>query len=487
MNILKRPMFYSALICCVAASLSLLSVVVSYAFLIFALILLIFLIYRKNYKYITVLFAVVLFAVSLFFELLLINNAKQNDDKTFDGDFLVISEPIENEKSSTVTFMALKDNQLPKNSKYLVFCENNTNLKIGDVVKAKIKISAINQYSKYRISNYSNGVFATAEIKALDKTGESNAFYHTAGNIRGYVRKTITGKFSGDSAGLLLALTTGDRTLLSDEFLHNVKTTGISHVIVVSGMHLSIIMAAVFWLVDRIFYNKYIRSILSIAVVLVVSSVCGFTMSIIRAGLMFIIGALAPVFERDNDSLSSLMTAITVVAAASPFAVFNVSFLLSVLSTLAIVWLLPFYYEFLNKKFKITSKIIQTILATVLCSTFAIITTLPVTIKVFSFTSIVAPITNLLITIPVTFVLVLNVLGIVLSLLPFGRLISYAVFWVANFCSRAIVYIVNDIAKLPITVAVLPKIAFWWSLLIVALIIGFMYFYSYKSKRKEVI
>ena len=486
MNILKRPMFYSALVCCIASALSLLSVGVSYAFLTLALILLIFLVYRKNYKYIMVLLAVLLFAANLLLELTLIGVAKQNDDRTVEGEFLVISEPVENEKYSTVTFMAIKDNQLPKNSKYLVFCDNYTDLKIGDVVKAKIKISAINRYSKYRISNYSNGIFSTANVKELDATGESNAFYRAAGNVRKYVKKTITKNFTGDSAGLLVALTTGERSLLSDEFLHNVKTTGISHVIVVSGMHLSIIMAAVFWLVDRIFYNKYIRSVLSVAVVLILSSVCGFTMSIIRAGLMFIIGALAPIFERDNDSLSSLMTAITVILVVSPFAVFNVSFQLSVMSTLAIVWLLPFYYEFLNKKFNITSRFIQTILATFLCSTFAIITTLPVTIKVFSFTSIVAPITNLLITIPVTFVLVLSVLGIVLSFLPLGELISYAVFWVGNLCSNVIVYIVNGIAKLPITVAVLPKIAFWWSLLIVALIIGFMYFYNYKSKRKEV-
>lgn len=486
MDILKRPMFYAALVCCISAAISLLSVELSYIVLAIAFILLIIVICKKNYKYITVIIALVLFLFSLFSQISLIATTNKYDNKLVQGEFLVISESVQNEDYSMVTFMALNKNPLPKNSKYYVYYDGDTSLKIGNIVNAEIKLEAINKYNKYRISNYSNGIFATASVKQLDKTGKSNAFYKTSGYIRNYVKKTISKNFTGDSAGLLLALTTGDRTLLSDDFLHNVKTTGISHVIVVSGMHLSIIMTAVFWLVDRIFYNKYIRSILSVAVVLLISFVCGFTMSVVRAGLMFVIGALAPIFERDNDSLNSLMTAFTVILIVSPFAVLNVSFQLSVLSTLAIVWLVPFYSEFLNQKFGITLKFAQSILATVLCSTFAIVTTLPVIIKVFSFTSIVAPITNLLITFPVTFVLVLNVLGVAISCLPFIGFISYPVFWVANFCSRIIIFIVNGIAKLPVTVAVLPKIAFWWSLFIVALVIGFMYFYHYKFKRKEV-
>ena len=187
----------------------------------------------------------------------------------------------------------------------------------------------------------------------------------------------MSSRFNGDTAGLLVALTTGDKTLISDKFAGNIKTTGISHVVVVSGMHLAIIMMAVFWCLDRLFYNKYIRCIISVLSVILISAVCGFTMSITRAGAMFIVAGLAPVFSRENDSLSSLLTAVTAVLISAPFAIFNISFQLSVLSTLAIIWVVPFYSKLIKERFNIKSKILNLLIDTFLCSVSAIIFTLP--------------------------------------------------------------------------------------------------------------
>ena len=69
---------------------------------------------------------------------------------------------------------------------------------------------------------------------------------------------------------MLSALTIGDKSLISDDFSHNVKTTGISHVVVVSGMHLSIIMSAIFFIVDKLFYNKYLKCGLSILFIILI-------------------------------------------------------------------------------------------------------------------------------------------------------------------------------------------------------------------------
>ena len=305
-----------------------------------------------------------------------------------------------------------------------------------------------------------------------------------AGSIRAYVKNTIYSHFKGNTAGLLLALTTGDKSLLSDSFLLNVKTTGISHIIVVSGMHLSIIMSAVFWCLDGLFYNKYVRSLLSTAFVILIFAVCGFTMSITRAGAMFIIAGLAPVFNRDNDSLSSLLTAVTAVLIGAPFAIVNISFQLSVLSTLAIIWVVPFYYRVIVERFNISSKILKAVTSVLLCSIFAIIFTLPVTIKSFGFVSLVSPLTNLLITYPVTIALVANIVALLLFVLPIIKFLSYPLFLIADLCTKFIIVTVNTISKLPITVAVLPKSAFWWSIMLIVAVIGYMYFYQYKKRKR---
>ena len=486
MNILKRPMFWSAFVCSISAVLSLFVIPLSYVVICISIIILIsFAILYKKYQYIVVALAIVLFATSLITEFTKIDRLKQINGEKITGCFLVTDEPIVQDSFNIVTLKEVECTYIPSNVKLLLFDYNKTSLKMGDVVNATLKLSAVTKSSKYRISNYSDGVYATANAVKLKKTGDCNLFYKTAGRIRIFVKDKVSSLFKGDVAGLLVALTIGDKTLLSDNFALNIKTTGISHVVVVSGMHLAIIMTAIFAFLDRLFYNKYIRCLISIISVILICAVCGFTMSIIRAGVMFIVAGLASIFSRENDSLSSLLTAVTLVLISMPFAIFNLSFQLSVFSTLAIIWVVPFYSKLIKERFNVRFKILKVLIDTFLCSVFAIIFTLPVIIKTFGFVSIVAPITNLVISYPVMFALIFNIAALLISLIPIIKLLSTAVFFVAGACSRFMVFAVNEIAKLPITVAVLPKNAFWWSIVDIAIVVGFMYIYEFKRKRSD--
>ncbi len=478
-------MFFAAVVCSVAAAVSLYIKSLAFVIVIVAVLCLLHLVFSKRYKYITVGLLIVLFAVSLCFRFAQIKTMNNCDNENISGKFLVVSEIETYDDFNMVTLKPKRCSALPKGTKCLVFDTKKTKLKMGDIVDANIKLSDIDRYDEYRLTNYSNGIYATADGVKFSKTGNTDAFYKMAGNIRAYVKKTISSKFKGDTAGLLLALTIGDKTLLSDKFAANIKTTGISHVVVVSGMHLAIIMMAIFWCLDRLFYNKYIRCAISIISVVLIFTVCGFTMSITRAGAMFIIAGMAPIFNRDNDSLNSLLTAVVMVLIAAPFAIFNISFQLSVLSTLAIIWVVPFYSSLFEKQFNIKSKIIKFIIDTVLCSVFAIIFTLPVTIKIFGYMSIVSPITNLVIFYPVMIAMIFNIMALIISAIPVINALSIVLFFVAGVCAQFMVFAVNLIAKLPITVAVLPKSAFWWSVLLIAVVIGYMYFYEYIKKRSD--
>lgn len=485
MDILKRPMFFVAIATSLAVLISLYAYDFIYLFIVTAFLSLVFLCYKSGIKFITVTVAFLLFSFSLFGEYENIDRINALDGKTVKADFVVTAQPNEYEKFNTVFLKTTKSEDLPKNTKYFVFDYSKSDFLPGDVLTAEIKLSAIESDDEYRLYDYGNSVYATASLLKAEKSKQTNRFYRCCYNIRSYVKQKNSEFFGGDVGGLLVAITSGDKTLLSENFLTNVKTTGISHVIVVSGMHLSIIMTAIFTLTDRIFYNKYIRSLLSVLVVVIISGVCGFTMSVVRAGAMFVISAFAPIFNRESDSLNSLCIAVTLVLIGTPFAIVNISFQLSVLSTLAIIWAVPFYTNLLTKALKISSNILNTLIGVVLCSLFAMIFTMPIIIKTFGFVSVVAPLTNLVITYPVTIMLTLNVVALCISVIPFIKILSYPVFYISGLCSKFVVFAVNKIATLPITVAILPDGAFWFSLIPLFLIIFFMYFYEYKLKKKR--
>lgn len=485
MNILKRPMFFVAILCCVIATVSLSSKILAFLISFSSIALFVLLMLKKKSKYFVVLLFVVLFTISLVLEFGKISYIEDHDREELSGTFIVVDNATAYDDFNTLILKEHDCEHIPDGINLLFFDYKKTKLSIGDLVNVSFKIESISDNDKYRLSNYGDGIYATASIDTIKVSSSDSLSYKTIGNIRKYVDKTISSHFEGDSSGLLVAVTTGEKGLLSDDFLSNVKTTGISHVIVVSGMHLSIVMAAIYWFIDKIFYNKYIRCALSVIIVLVIFAICGFTTSITRAGAMFIVASFAPVFNRDNDTINSLLTAICAILIVNPFSVFNVSFLLSVLSTLAIIWIVPFYFNLIVGRFNIKSKIFQAFIGSVLCSLIATVFTLPVTIRTFGYASVVGPITNFIINIPITIALVLNILALLLSAIPIVEYLSYPIFYIAGLCSEFTVYVVNCIASLPVTVAVLPKIAFWWSLVMVFAIIGYMYYREYKKKRSD--
>ncbi len=484
MNVFKRPMLYAAVICCVVASVSLYFKEFAYILLAIAILALLVCIFKKQYRYIVILSAVFFFGVNLTIQFCNISKIDLLDGKKIVGRFMVVEETVNHGNYNTVTIKEYNCDALPKGSRILLFDYQQENLTMGDIVNATLEIDSIDKFDKYRNSNYGDSVYATASTKKVEKTKQISLFYKTTGRIRNYVKQTVSSFSSGNTAGLLLALTTGDKDLLSGSFLANVKTTGISHIIVVSGMHLAIIMSAIFWCLDNLFYNKYIRTITATLVVISIVAICGFTMSVVRSAVMFLIAAFAPVLNHDNDSLNSIFAAITAVAIATPFAFFNISFQLSALSTLVIIWIVPVYYNIIVTRFCIKSKMLKTILGVSLSSIFAVIFTLPVTIKIFGYVSIISPITNLLITYPTTVALIANILALALSALPLGYFLSYPLFWISASLSKVIIYVVNNLAKMPITVMVLPKSSFWLSIALIFGVIGYSTLYEIKKKRR---
>ena len=485
MNILKRPMFFAVAACCVISTVSLFEKTIAFFIAIVTIVLFSIVFLKKNQKFLIVLISIALFTVSLIIEFAKVDYIDAHDGEKLYGTFVVIENTTDYDEYNTVVLKEKDCDFIPDGTKVFMFDYKKTKLKIGDILNVSLTLNSIPENNEYRLSNYSEGIYATANAKEIKKLEKNDWFYKSLGSIRRYVSETVFSNFDGDAAGLLVAVTTGDKRLLTDKFLSNVKTTGISHVIVVSGMHLSIVMAAIYFCIDKIFYNKYIRCVMSVVMILIIYYICGFTTSITRAGAMFIVASFAPIFSRDNDSLSSLLTAITAVLIAMPFTIFNISFLLSVLSTLAIIWIVPFYFKIVTERFNIKSMILKGIIGSVLCSIFAVVFTMPVTIKVFGYVSIVGPITNMIINLPITIALVFSIIALILSAFPIIKYISYPMFLAAGLCSHFTVCVVNLIASLPVTVAVLPKSAFWWSILIVLVVIGYMYYYEYKKKRSD--
>ncbi|MBP3706787.1 MAG: ComEC/Rec2 family competence protein [Clostridia bacterium] len=425
---MKRPMLFTAIAVIFISIFSLkidetgLIIAIGLIFIAYAV-----LFYKSVYQIAVIAFCILLFLNSVITTKEKIDNMDRYSNTPAYFDLLAIENTQSNNRMNFVVVKIIGSNKFADNEKLLLSYYGDRKISAGEKFTARVRMMSLKN-SVYKDSRYADGIYAQLNMEEYCKKLGKDKFWSNLQTFRDYITKTITNSMTKDSAATMCGITIGNKDFFGDEFASNVKSSGVSHVMVVSGLHLSIILGGIFSLIEKLIYNKYLKLFSSLISVIVLVAVCGFTMSVIRAGIMFILAALAPVLNRDNDSLSCLSTSVVIISLFSPFATYSVSLQLSVLATFGIIAIAPFYNEMICDKLNIKNKIINTIISMFINTLSATVTTLPITILTFGFTSIVAPATNIFITYPVTYALTMNCVAILFNGIPLLTYISKVLF-----------------------------------------------------------
>ncbi len=346
---------------------------------------------------------------------------------------------------------------------------------VFEKVKLSVKFTPLGDFKS---STYSKGVYCSANLL---KRGESlgdfdRPIYAIFYDLRKNLSKRIFENLPFDEATISAAVLLGDFEFLDEDFYLNSKITGVTHMLVVSGMHLGIIFTALYFLLSLVKAPKRLISIISIFVIFALAAVCGFSPSIIRAGLTYFIMSLGMFFLLKPDPLNSLGIAATVICFVSPFSAGNISFLLSFLSTFGIIFVCPMLYEkciLLLNGMLFNTKLFKGILFAICQTVSATICTLPISVLVFGYISIVSVLVNVLIGYAMSFVLVLSIAFVILVSLEIkSPVINTLVSTVLCLGIRYSVFIINSMAKLEnsVTAAEILYLVPWLLLVITVLL-----------------
>lgn len=333
----------------------------------------------------------------------------------------------------------------------------NLNAACFDRVRAQVYLYRPSELSSGESERYyrSQGIYLSAYV-----TGEASAeplmgakpLYYYAVKTRQFVRNAINGLLPEEEAAVALGLLIGDDSGLSADSADFVRKSGVSHVFAASGMHVSILLGAALWLFARLRIRKKLSYLLASFLILFFAAVAGFSPSILRAGIMYILYLLGQMLGKDRDSLNSLGFAVLCITVANPFAATDISLQLSFLATLGIILgAAPLYRWFLRRApgpKKHGAKLYRggmMIVATSLCASLF---TLPVMIFRFGAVSLVAPLTNLLILPVVTFIFILTAAAAVLCAIGL-KLLAAPLSWLIFFGSRYILAVCSCLAGIP--------------------------------------
>lgn len=147
-----------------------------------------------------------------------------------------------------------------------------------------------------------------------------------------------------DCNALASALVTGERRMLSDGITESFRITGASHLLALSGMHLSIIymvMAKPFTLLRRNLAMNLLRFAVIVSSTLFYTLMTGASPSTVRALIFIVMSEAAVLSGRKRKPVTALCTAFTVQCALSPWVIRSASFQLSYLAVCGIIFLYP--------------------------------------------------------------------------------------------------------------------------------------------------
>ncbi|MCL2212928.1 MAG: ComEC/Rec2 family competence protein [Oscillospiraceae bacterium] len=186
----------------------------------------------------------------------------------------------------------------------------------------------------------------------------------------------------------------GNRSNMDDALSRDFRTLGMAHMIAISGMHLSILVGGFDFLFRRLYMPKVFRTATLLALCVIYMGLCGFSPSVTRAGIMFLIFYAAEFFRREPDGITSLFFAVALICLVQPFSIFSPGLLMSMFATLGIMTLGTKWSNAALERFQGKSKIIGTTLASLSVTVGATLFIIPPMSLYFSAFSVAGLVAN---------------------------------------------------------------------------------------------
>ncbi|MBR5490885.1 MAG: DNA internalization-related competence protein ComEC/Rec2 [Oscillospiraceae bacterium] len=324
-------------------------------------------------------------------------------------------------------------------------------LRPGDIAEFDLRFrTARTRYNVEDDYYFASGIFLRAYLD-----GEYNLVEHESGlrflpqAISHKLKEQILRVFPDDVAHLMKALLTGDKgELYEDDKLYvSLRLSGLSHIVAVSGMHVAFIISLIAIFTGR----RRITAFIGIPAVWFFAAMIGFTPSVTRASIMISLMLIAPILRRENDPPTAIASALLVILLVNPKAVASISLQLSFGAMCGISLISPsvfnFFVEFTSKLSGILRRMVLAISALISASIGAMVCTVPLAALHFSSVPVYSIVSNILCLWAMSAAFTLGYVAVIISAIyfPLGHILACLVAWLPRYT----IFVVKLISKIP--------------------------------------
>lgn len=316
----------------------------------------------------------------------------------------------------------------------------------GQVLDCTVTFTAFSQTGLYSSQSrrLAQGISAGAYLSNFEElastAGAQTSLSHFFAQVRRQAARGFSRYLPGEEAALAQTMLLGTESDLSQQATLDFQRTGTTHLLVISGLHLSVLAGFLAVVFGALPLDRVARNLLIIATLLGFLAVTGFPVSGQRAAWMQILFYLGGCFGRRSEGCNSLGFSVLCICLADPFSGGDLGFALSVMSTLGLLVLRGPVFRGMASLLAPKSrpgKWLWRSVAESLSITFAVTAfTLPLQVAVFGTLPLAAPLANLVLIFPSSLLLYSGFLSALFLLLPLPGLAApflFATGWLGRF------------------------------------------------------
>lgn len=277
---------------------------------------------------------------------------------------------------------------------------------------------------------------------ALTVLRQAPLIQRVAGDVRSGLRDAVRGRGS-DVEGLLPGVVLGDTSRMDPALKADARTTGLTHLVAVSGFNVAIVLAAVLVAARRTRAGPRLQAVVGLV------AVAGFVVlarpspSVLRAAVMASVALLALALGRARAAIPALGGSVVALLLVDPRLARSYGFVLSVLATAALLTVAPRWSRWLVE----ARRWPRWLADAVAVPAAAHVVTAPVVAMISGSVSLVAVPANLLADAAVAPATLLGLLAAVVS--PVAPWLATALAWVAAWPVRWVAWVAHTFAAIP--------------------------------------
>ena len=349
----------------------------------------IILLITKNKKIIVILICLI---ISIGYVSILENKYSKISDMPIKEMVTIISDIQEKEYKKVCTAKIVRNNK-----KILInikMSQDIPSMKYGDSLYIEGEFKQPEEARNYKGYNYkqylkTKKIIGTVELEKAKILKSSNgSFIH---NIQKYIKDTRNGTLTDEEGNLLLAILLGDKDKLSEDIQESFKTSNLSHMLAVSGAHVSYIILGLTYVLQNSIIGKKNGKIVCIFFLLVFMAITNFTPSVTRACIMAVLTLFSGIIYRKSDVYTNISVAALITLIFNPYSLLDLGFQLSYGGTIGII----IFIKRIQEK-KSNSKVINYIKQMALVSIYANIIIIPIMMYHFNTVSFTFIISNIM-------------------------------------------------------------------------------------------